>query len=280
MSDSFDSYSSLPPEFFEHYASGYEAQRLQSGSSQIELARTQELVIRYLPPPPAVIFDVGGGPGVYACWLAKQGYEVHLIDVNPLHVELARRASQAQPDAPLESIEIGDARNLMRSNESVDVVLMFGPLYHLTEHIDRLRALQEALRVLRSGGLLLAVGISRFTSALDGVRQGFFDDPVFTKIVERDLVDGQHRNPTNYPEYFTTAFFHHPEELRAEVEKSGFLYERTLPVEGPLWLSKDVITKFSDQKQREQFLKLARLLERKPSLLGASAHLLVVARKA
>jgi ubiquinone/menaquinone biosynthesis C-methylase UbiE len=279
MSDSLESYSSLPPEFFEHYASGYEAQRLQSGSSQIELARTQDLLMRYLPQPPVVIYDVGGGPGVYAYWLAKQGYEVHLIDVNPLHVELARQAYQAQPNAPLASIEVGDARNLLRSDVSVDVVLMFGPLYHLIERFDRLTALHEAHRILRSGGLLLAVGISRFTSALDGVRQGFFDDPIFTWIVERDLVDGQHRNPTNNPNYFTTTFFHHPKELQAEIEESGFLFERILPVEGPLWLSKDVVTKFSDQKQREQFLKLARLLEGEPSLLGVSAHLLVVAHK-
>jgi len=67
MSDSFEAHSFLSPEFFDHYASGYEAGRLQSGTSQIELARTQELVMRYVPPLPAVIFDVGGGPGVYAC---------------------------------------------------------------------------------------------------------------------------------------------------------------------------------------------------------------------
>ena len=235
--------------------------------------------MRYLPATPAVIFDVGGGPGVYAYWLAKQGYEIHLVDANPLHVELARQASQKQPDAPLASIEVGDARNLTRLDESCDVVLMFGPLYHLTERVDRLTALQEAHRVLRSGGLLLAVGISRFASALDGLRQGLFDDPAFTQIVERDLVDGQHRNPTNHPEYFTTAFFHHPNELKAEVEECGFLYERTLPVEGPLWLSDDVVANFSDQKRREQSLALARRLEQEPTLLGASAHLLVVARK-
>ena len=279
MSEVYETHSSLPPEFFEHYASGYEAQRLQSGSSQIELARTQELVMRYVPPTPAVIFDVGGGPGVYAYWLAKQGYEVHLVDANPLHVELARQASQKQPDAPLASIEVGDARNLTRLDESCDVVIMFGPLYHLTERVDRLTALQEAHRVLRSVGLLLAVGISRFASVLDGLRQGLFNDPAFTQIVERDLVDGQHRNPTNHPEYFTTAFFHHPTELKAEVEESSFLHERTLPVEGPLWLSDDVVANFSNQKRREQSLALARRLEEEPTLLGASAHLLVVARK-
>lgn len=278
MSESFESQSSLPPEFFEHYASGYEAGRLQRGSSQIELTRTQELVMRYVPPLPAVICDVGGGPGVYACWLAKQGYEVHLVDAMPLHVELAQQASAAQPDALLASIEVGDARSLKRPDESCDVVLLFGPLYHLTERIDRLAALQEAHRVLRSGGLLLAMGISRFSSALDALRQGWLDDPAF-QIVEHDLLDGQHRNPTNHPEYFTTAFFHHPAELQSEVQQSGFRYERTLPVEGPLWLSDYVVANFSDQKRREHFLALARRLEEEPSLLGASAHLLVVARK-
>jgi hypothetical protein len=124
------------------------------------------------------------------------------------------------------------------------------------------------------------VGISRFTSALDGIRQGFFDDPIFTQIVERDLVDGQHRNPTNKPEYFTTTFFHHPEELRTEIEESGFLYEKTLPIEGPLWLADYVVQNFSNKNQREQFLKLARMLEGEPSLLGTSAHLMVVARRA
>jgi len=279
MFDSSDSDSSLPPEFFEHYSSGYEAQRLQSGSSLIELVRTQEIVMRYLPEPPAVIFDVGGGPGIYACWLAEQGYEVHLIDVNPIHVELARQASQRQPEAALASIEVGDARNLKRSDASADMILMFGPLYHLTEHVDRLRALREAYRVLRSEGLLIAVGISHFTSALDGMRQGFFDDPEFTRIVERDLMDGQHRNPTNNPNYFTTAYFHHPDELRTEVEESGFLHEKTLPIEGLLWLLDNVVNNFADIKQREQFMEVARLLEVEPSLLGASAHLMVVARK-
>jgi SAM-dependent methyltransferase len=217
---------------------------------------------------------------VYARWLAKQGYEVHLIDAHPLHVEQARLASQAQSDALLAEIEVGDARSLKRPDASVNVVLLFGPLYHLTDRADRLQALREAHRILQPGGIVLAVGISRFTSALDGLRQGLFDNSDFVRIVDRDLVDGQHRNPQNHPAYFTTAFFHDPRELQAEVEEGGFLFERILPIEGPLWLSDYVVVNFHDQALRERFLTLARQLEQEPSLLGASAHLLVVARKA
>lgn len=280
MADSFKNSPPVPPEMLKHYASGYESQRLLHGSSQIELARTQEIITRYAPRPPAIVFDVGGGPGVYALWLAKQGYEVHLIDATPLHIEQARQASQAQFDAPLAEIEVGDARSLKHPDTSVDVVLLLGPMYHLTERADRLTALREAHRILKPGGILFAAAISRFASLLDGLRQGLFDDPVFAPIVERDLTDGQHRNQTNHAAYFTTAFFHHPQELEAEVKESGFLYEKTLPVEGPLWLSQYAIDNFDDQKRREQFLALMRRIEQEPMLLGASAHLLAVARKA
>lgn len=219
-----------------HYENGHEAQRLAIGVGQLELVRTQELVRRYLPPPPAVIFDVGGGPGVYACWLARQGYEVHLIDAVSLHVQQAQRASHAQRDHPIASLAVGDARRLERPDASVDGVLLFGPLYHLIDRYDRVTALREAHRILRHGGLVFAVGISRFASTLDGLVRGYLDDPECVRIVEGDLIDGQHRNPTNHPRYFTTAFFHPPDELKAEIEEAGLYHEHTLAIEGPGWL--------------------------------------------
>src|SRR5207247_4621383 len=129
-----------------------------------------------------------------------------------------------------------------------------------------LKALREAHRILSHGCVLFAVGISRFTSVLDGLRQGFLDDPAFVQIVERDLTDGQHRNPQNHPDYFTTAFFHDPKELEAEIQETGLQYEKTLPIEGPLWLFPDVAASFHDQRRREPFLRLVRRLEQEPSL--------------
>jgi ubiquinone/menaquinone biosynthesis C-methylase UbiE len=183
VSDSSKSLNPLSQEILLHYASGHETQRLSQGVGQLELLRTQELLTRYLPASPAVIADVGGGSGVYACWLARQGYEVHLIDAVPLHVEQARAASHTQPAYPLASGALGDARRLERSDASVDAVLLFGPLYHLTERQDRVTALHEAHRIVRKGGRVLAVGISRFASALDGLFRRLLDDPTFVPIV-------------------------------------------------------------------------------------------------
>jgi ubiquinone/menaquinone biosynthesis C-methylase UbiE len=269
----------LPPEMIAHYEAVPEAQRLFSGRSQLELARTQEILGRYLPPPPAAILDVGGGPGLYSCWLAAQGYEVHLVDAVPMHVEQAKRASDQQPDHPIVSLAIGDARILNRSDDSADALLLMGPLYHLTERSDRVAALREANRVLKPRGLLFAVAISRFASLLDGLIRGFLDDPEYAGILERDLVDGQHRNPTDNPAYFTTAFFHLPEELESEIEEAGLRHEVTLSIEGPGWLLQDFEEWWLDQDRRKRLLDAVRAAEIAAPLLGVGAHMMAVARK-
>lgn len=270
----------VPPEMLAHYATGYEADRLRQGSSRIEFARTQDIVLRHIPAAPAVICDIGGGPGVYASWLARLGYVVHLIDPVPIHVEQARAASAAQPEAPIASCTLGDARRIERADASVDAALLFGPLYHLTERADRIEALREARRIVRPGGIVLAVGISRFVSTLDGMLRGYLDDPVFVGIVRDDLTTGQHRNPTNHPAYFTTTYFHHPTELRAEVEEAGLVHTRTVGIEGPAWLATRVQETWDDSERRARYLDALRSVEEEPSLLGTSQHLMVVARKA
>ncbi|MFC1819459.1 methyltransferase domain-containing protein [Thermodesulfobacteriota bacterium] len=271
--------SPRPDELVEHYASGYEASRLQTGHGKIDCARSRELLERFLPPQPATVLDIGGGPGGHACWLAGLGYEVHLIDIVPLHVEQAREASAQQPSATLASAEVGDASALSWANNSVDAILLFGPLYHLTDKEDRLRALAEAYRVLKPAGVILAVGISRFASTFDGLRAGFIKDPAFVDIVNRDLRDGCHQNPTRKPEYFMDTFFHHPEELRSEVAEAGFLVGDVYGVEGPSWLVPDLDDWWRNENQREELLRIARELETEPTLLGVSAHLMAVATK-
>jgi SAM-dependent methyltransferase len=116
----------------------------------------------------------------------------------------------------------GDARCLSAQSNSADAVLLLGPLYHLVERSDRLMALREARRILKPKGVLIAAAISRFASLIDGLARGFFRDSDFRKIVASDLATGQHRNPTNQTAYFTTAYFHHPEELAAEVREASF----------------------------------------------------------
>lgn len=146
----------LPQDIYDDYDKGGEISRLDQGLGPLGLARTQELIARFLPAPPAKILDIGGGPGRYAAWLARQGYEVHLLDLIPLHIEQATAVSSAQAPTPIQSIQRGDARDLPFPDGFASAALLPGPLYHISERDGRLRALQEARRVLGPGGLLLA----------------------------------------------------------------------------------------------------------------------------
>lgn len=279
MSGAANQDQSLQPEILGYYNLAQEEMRLYKGEGQLERTRTQEILNRFLPPPPATLLDVGGGAGVYALWLARGGYEVHLVDATPLHVEQAREASASQSDYPLSSVSLGDARAIDWPDGSVDAVLLLGPLYHLTERPDRLKALREAKRVLRPDGLVFSAGISRFASWLYGIFSGALDDPALQEIVARDLVDGQHRNPSLDAPYFTTAFFHHPNELRCEVEEAGLQVEAMLAVEGPPILLQNFDEHWHDPGRRERLLAGIRAIEAEPSLLGVSAHLLAVGCK-
>ncbi len=262
-----------------YYGEGDENSRLRTGWFQLEYSRTQELILRHLPPQAAVIIDAGGGSGAYACWLAAQGYSVHLVDVVPKHVEQARAASVQQLERPLASAQIGDARHLSHADGSADAVLLLGPLYHLVEKEDRLACLREAYRVLRPGGLLWGAGISHFASFFDSLTQGFFDDPAFAPIVERDLEDSQHRNPTDNPTYFTDAYFHRPGELSREFLAAGFQIMEIVAIEGPGWLARDFDRLWNDPVQRERLLAAVRKVEREPSILGATSHIMAIGRK-
>ncbi len=266
-------------EIVRHYGATDEASRLRTGWFQLEQARTQELILRYLPPAPATIIDAGGGTGVYACWLATRGYQVHLIDPVPKHVEQARAASARQPQYPLASAEVGDARYLNFVDSSADAVLLLGPLYHLVQEEDRLACLREAHRVVRPRGLVWGAGISRFASLFDSLSSGFFDDAEFAPILTRDLEEAQHRNPTGNPIYFTDAFFHRPGELSRDFSGAGFQLVALLAIEGPGWLARDFDRLWNDPMQRERLLAAVRKVEHEPSVLGASAHIMAIGRK-
>ena len=263
-------------DYYDRYA---EESRLQQGPFRLELERTQDSLSRVLPPPPARVVDVGGAAGAYSVWLASLGYHVSLLDVSPRLVAEARRRN-ADLARPIAALDVGDARALPYPDRSADAVLVMGPLYHLPSREDRLAALREARRVLVPGGVVAVAAISRFASALDGLARALAVDPAFVRMRDRDLVDGQHRNESERIDYFTTAYFHRPDELRDELTEAGFAHARVLGVEGPAWLVADFDTRWADPVLRADMMVVARAVEAEPSMLGVSPHLLGVGQKA
>jgi len=268
----------LPEEISRYYQESAEEDRLTAGSSQLEFERTKDVIGRYMAPPPGTVLDIGGAAGAYSLWLPERGYEVHLVDAAPRLVdEAARRSARAQH--PIRTCQVGDARDMPFDGGVADAVLLLGPLYHLTTETDRLVALRETHRVLRRGGQLFVAAISRFASALDGIARDWYADPAFERIVRTDLETGQHRNETGQPGYWTTAYFHRPDQLRAEVTTAGFRSEALLGLEGPGWIMPDFDERWADTRKRDDMMRVARAIEGEPSIVGLSAHLLAVGIK-
>jgi ubiquinone/menaquinone biosynthesis C-methylase UbiE len=261
--------------FYDEYS---EESRLQTASFQLEYERTKDILQRYLPPAPGPVVDVGGAAGAYSGWLAGHGYDMHLVDAAPRLIDEARKHN-ATLSKPIATITLADARALPQADGFAAAVLVMGPLYHLQSAVDRQQALREARRVLVAGGTIVAAGISRFASALDGIVHKFAADPAFRRIRDRDLFDGCHVNDTGRIHYFTTAYFHHPDELETELRAAGFGDVELLGVEGPGWLMPDFDARWADPALRADMLDVARKLESERTLIGASAHLISVGRK-
>jgi ubiquinone/menaquinone biosynthesis C-methylase UbiE len=268
----------LDPSITDFYDQGLEAGRLLGGGDgspdgPLELERTKELLLRHLPDGPLDVLDIGGGPGVYAEWLLDLGHRVHVVDPVELHIEQARAAGI--------SAEVGDARALTQPDESVDVALVLGPLYHLPDRADRKRSLAETRRVLRPGGWLFAAAISRFAAMMDLlVNYDRFAEPEVQRILSECVATAE-GSGGEADLGFATAYCHHPRELADEVTGAGFTSTAVYAVEGVACLppAADVRQRWSDPQQRKALLAAARLTETDPEVIGASGHVLAVARK-
>ena len=263
----------VPDEILHHYRTQFdEDQRLRIGLGELELLRTQEVIRRNLPEGTLRILDIGGGSGIHAEWLLGDGHQVHLVDPVPEHVEQA--IDRLGHNAGF-SAEVGDARHLGQAARAYDAVLMLGPLYHLTDGNDRVTAWCEARRVVDTHGVVFAAAITRFASLFSGLSEGSLFDPRFRSIAEKDLASGQHRNPTDEA-WFTTAYFHHPDELAEEAASAGLRVVELVGLEGLAGWQPELEERWQDPEGRETILFSARAIESEPTLIGLSTHLLAV----
>ncbi len=242
------------------------------GLGDLVRLRSWDIFARFLPRHGSVV-DVGGGPGTHAAHLAERGHDVLLIDPVARHVDRARARSRSQQHAPFRA-QLGEARRLPVADQAADIVLLMGPLYHLVEPDDRAAALREASRVLRPGGTVLVEVITRHAWVLDATRKGLLESGEIWDDFDHNLRTGLSQDPTRPTEGGFWAYFHHPEELRAELDRAGYQDISLVAVEGFAWLLGDLERRMADPGD---LLRAIRLTETEPSMLGASAHVIGVA---
>jgi SAM-dependent methyltransferase len=267
----------------DYYDRSAEWERLQRpDDGAVESALHERAFAALLPPAPARILDLGGGPGRWTLWLAERGYRVILADLSPRLLEIGRARIAAAPDAVranIEAIVEADARDLGAfEGGAFDTVLSLGPFYHLTDAADRDWAAAEARRVLRPHGLLFAAVMPRYMRLAATVLErgaSAFE----TGAARRLLQDGVYHD--DRPGRFTGGYFFRPEDVTPFFERHGFAVRRLMASQGFLgWIQADAAALAErDPEAYERLLDVAYVTAADPSLLGMAGHLLFIGQQ-
>lgn len=271
------------------YNAGIEKNRLRTGIGLIEFERTKELLMEYLPKPPAVIYDIGGGYGEYAWWLAEKGYEVHLFDLSETNIAMSDELAAEFPECHLAAAEVCDARAVPREGGSADAVLLMGPLYHITEYEERIDAIRESHRLLRKNGILFSAALTPYSVLLHCItvyqpegeaKNVLLEDPQFIAMVEREIENGHHVNPErSVYGGLGTSHLHTAKALRAELAEGGFFNTKVHGVMGGAWLAHNIDELWKNDVSRNALMRTVRLLDTKDEVIGLAGHLLAISKK-
>ncbi len=259
----------------EFYNRTSEDSRLQLGLGPLEFERNKELIGRYLGLSKMTIADIGGGTGHYAKWLSELGHGVTLLDPVEKHIKQAQQRSRKLKYA-FKCI-LGEARALPFDDNSFDLVILHGPLYHLQEQDDRLKALIEAGRVLKPGGIILGFAITHAASTVAALQSGMIHQDGIFEMCKKELENGEHHPPEGLLGILPEAHFYRPSLLRSELKAAGLESLDLLAVEGMAWLDCKFFESWASPTKRQRLMELIKLTESDEELLCFSPHIMVVA---
>lgn len=239
-----------------------------------EFAVTMRALSAHLPPPPAKILDIGGGPGRYSISLSSKGYDATLIDLSKASLALARRKAE-EAGVELSAFIHKDAKNLAGIKDATfDGSLLLGPLYHLQEKKEQKAVILEARRVVKRGGVVFAAFITRFAP----FRHAASEEPQW--VIENEkytyelLETGKHVKAKVFP----SAYFTHPDEVEPLMEECNILTIELVGCEGVVAGHESLVNELEGDAW-EKWVSLNYQLGKDKALHGASDHLLYIGRK-
>ncbi|NAW50269.1 methyltransferase domain-containing protein [Elizabethkingia argentiflava] len=257
------------------YSKTSEETRLQIGLGPLEFERNKNLISRFISQKPSIVLDVGGGPGIYSEWMAKNGHTVYLVEPVLKHIKQAQKRAKK---AKFECIQ-GEAGNLKFENNFADIVILHGPLYHLQDEKKRNDCLKEARRVLKPGGILLGFAINYTASTIVALIQGVIGHSEFFSMCREELTSGIHDAPKNMPGILSHGYYYKQEDLIKEVEECSFEFLDIFAVEGFIWLDKNYFESQSNPSKQKILMELLKITENDKNLISFSPHMMIAAKK-
>lgn len=265
---------------------GMEWERLDRDWYQrIEYEVTLHFIHKYLSAEDRII-DIGAGPGRYAIHFMERQHPITLVDLSPALLEKAyQEIEKRQLTSHLAGRYVRNAIDLSRiASDSYDVTLLLGPLYHLTKHEDRKKAVQEALRVTKPGGYIFSATITRFCSLRDVFRW----DPAAARAyifdrkedIDRMLDTCVYENPEEDPRKFTDAYFSPTQEVPELYDAASIRLIEAFSCEGIAAFFNDKVNQLVDSEETwQRLLQLIIPTCVEPSMLGAGEHCVFVGQK-
>ncbi|MBD5499731.1 MAG: class I SAM-dependent methyltransferase [Lachnospiraceae bacterium] len=250
------------------YTSYQEEERLEAKHGQIEFRTTMKYIHEYLNPGKKIL-EVGAGTGRYSLALAKEGYEVDAVELVERNIETFR--SKVQPG---ESIRImqGNAMDLsMYDDETFDGVLSLGPMYHLFEEKSKKKALEEAIRVTKRGGIIFVAYCMNEATLI----QYCFQNETIWEDMKKGLISEDFHWISNENDAFSLV---RSDEIEALTQDYPVQRLKLIATDGSSRYMKDTVDAMSNDLFELYFKYHLSICERK-DLIGASNHTLDILRK-
>ena len=253
-------------EFYENYD---EEGRLLSRSGNVEFTTTMHFIEKYLRPGMRIL-EVGAATGRYSHTLARMGYRVDAVEYVQHNIDIFSRLTQPGEDV---TIRRGDARDLSCfEDDTFDLTLVLGPMYHLFEESDRRQALREAVRVTKKGGILFAAYCMLDASILC---YGFARNQL-NELIREDRID-----LTDFTQIHSRLDYFcldRKESIDALREGLGVTQLHFVAADGYTNHMREALAQM-DQQTYEHYLRYHLTTCERPDMVGISHHTIDIFRK-
>lgn len=251
-------------ELEEYYNKFNEDKRLDSRHGNVEFVVSMSYIHSYIKPGDKIL-DLGAGTGRYSISLFNEGYDVTAVEL------VQHNLGRIKQKCPEMKAYKGNALRLRRfEDDSFDAVIMFGPMYHLLGHEQKLRALEEAKRVTKSGGIIFIAYIMneyamivhgfRDRNIMDAISTGRVDDRFLHKPLEGDLYD-----------------YVRLDEIDKLNSEAGLERIKIISPDGPANYIRRELNSLSEEEY-EEFVRYQLSVCERPELIGAGGHTVDIVR--
>lgn len=251
-----------------YYNKFCEDKRLTRRHGNVEYVTSMKYIHKYLNelPSDAKILDVGAGTGRYSVALAQEGYDVTAVELVKYNLGILK-----QKGSTVKAYQ-GNALNLKRFQDNTfDMTLVFGPMYHLYTFEDKVKALAEAKRVTKPQGfILVAYCMNEYSIVMHGFKDNFMKESIQNGKVNSDFRVVP--KPEDLYDYVRL------EDINSYNEAVDLKRIQIVAADGPANYMRQSLNAM-DEETYELFIQYHLSTCERPELLGASAHTIDILRK-